>query len=105
MTKPYESKSFEGLIKSLINDYNGSKSLDDKLEIIDISNRIGTYKTSILPYEDCCTIFVPKHPIINPSINKCLEIEKRIDYETLIDEAIKNIETITNLEKEKNDLL
>lgn len=66
----------------------------DKLEIIDIAKKINTYETSILPYEDCCTIFVPKHPVINPKINKCLEYENLIDYEELIEEAIENIETI-----------
>ena len=45
----------------------------DKLEIIEIAKKIGTYETSILPFEDCCTIFVPKHPVINPKIEKCLE--------------------------------
>lgn len=78
----------------------------DKLEIIDISNIIGTYETSILPYEDCCTIFVPKHPIINPKIEKCLEYEKRFDYNTLIEECIDNIEVISNLNPKKfEDLL
>ena len=78
----------------------------DKLEIINISNIIGTYETSILPYEDCCTIFVPKHPIINPKIEKCLEYEKRFDYNSLIEECINNIEVITNLETNKfEDLL
>lgn len=78
----------------------------DKLEIIDISNIIGTYETSILPYEDCCTIFVPKHPIINPKIEKCLEYEKRFDYNTLIEECINNIEVISNLNPKKfEDLL
>ena len=78
----------------------------DKLEIIDISNIIGTYETSILPYEDCCTIFVPKHPIINPKIEKCLEYETRFDYDSLIDECISNIEVISNLTENKfEDLL
>ena len=77
----------------------------DKLEIIDIANRIGTYETSILPYEDCCTIFLPKHPVINPVLEKCLEYEARFDYETLVKECVDNIETITNLVEEKNDLL
>lgn len=45
----------------------------DKLEIIEIAKRIGTYETSILPYEDCCTIFVPDHPVINPELKKCYE--------------------------------
>ena len=69
----------------------------DKLEIIDIAHKINTYETSILPYEDCCTIFLPRHPIINPDINKCILYEKNFDYESLIDECVNNIETITNL--------
>lgn len=69
----------------------------DKLEIIDIAKKIGTYEISILPYEDCCTVFVPTHPVINPTIDKCLLYEKNYDYETLIDDAINNIETISNL--------
>lgn len=77
----------------------------DKLEIIDIANKIGTYETSILPYEDCCTIFLPKHPVINPVLEKCLEYEKLFDYQSLIMECVNNIETITNFEEEKSDLL
>lgn len=77
----------------------------DKLEIIDIANKIGTYETSILPYEDCCTIFLPKHPVINPTLDKCLEYEKNFDYEKLIKECVDNIEEITNLEEKKSDLL
>lgn len=77
----------------------------DKLEIIDIAKKINTYETSILPYEDCCTIFVPKHPVIKPDINKCLLYEKSFDYEKLIDETIDNIEIISNFENEFEDLL
>lgn len=77
----------------------------DKLEIIDIANKIGTYETSILPYEDCCTIFLPKHPVINPDLDKCIEYEKRFDYNSLIKECVDNIETITNLVEESSDLL
>ena len=77
----------------------------DKLEIIDIATKIGTYETSILPYEDCCTIFLPKHPVINPVLEKCLEYEARFDYKSLVMECVDNIETITNLVEEKNDLL
>ena len=66
----------------------------DKLEIIDIARRINTYETSILPYEDCCTIFVPDHPVINPTIEKCIEYEKLIDVDNLINEVMNNIETI-----------
>ena len=78
----------------------------DKLEIIDIAKKIDTYDISILPYEDCCTIFVPKHPVINPKLEKCLEMEKKFDYETLIDEVVDNIKIIKITdEKEFNDML
>lgn len=78
----------------------------DKLEIIDIAKKINTYETSILPYEDCCTIFLPTHPVINPDINKCILYEMSFNYEELIDECVNNIETITNLKNEEyNDLL
>lgn len=66
----------------------------DKTEIIDIAKKIGTYETSILPYEDCCTIFVPEHPVIKPKEEKCIDDEKTFDYESLISECIKNIKTI-----------
>ena len=66
----------------------------DKLEIIDISRKIGTYETSILPYEDCCIIFLPKHPVINPNINKAIEYENSFDYNTLIDKAVNEREII-----------
>lgn len=79
----------------------------DKLEIIDISKKIDTYETSILPYEDCCTIFVPEHPVINPELDKCLEYEKLIDFEPLIKNAIYSEEVITIRAKDKKftDLL
>ncbi len=66
----------------------------DKLEIIDIAKKIGTYETSILPYEDCCTIFVPPHPVINPIEEICINSESTFDYRSLIDECISNIKTI-----------
>ncbi len=66
----------------------------DKVEIIKIAREIATYETSILPFEDCCTIFVPKHPVINPELTKCIEYEKLIDYETLIKKALNNHEVI-----------
>ena len=79
----------------------------DKLEIIDIAKKIDTYETSIIPFEDCCTIFVPKHPVINPNLDKCIEYETLIDYEKLIEEAVNNIEKINvkNYEFVENDLL
>ncbi len=66
----------------------------DKLEIIAIAKKIETFATSILPYEDCCTIFVPDHPVINPDKHRCEEYEKLIDYEDLIYTAVKNKNTI-----------
>ena len=73
----------------------------DKLEIIDIAKKINTYDTSILPYEDCCTIFVPKHPVIKPELEKCIAYENNFDYKTLIEKAINNIETITNFKEDE----
>jgi thiazole biosynthesis/tRNA modification protein ThiI len=75
----------------------------DKIEIIELSKKINTYETSILPFEDCCTVFVPKHPVINPVISKCLEYEENFEFEELIKECISNIETITNLNINKYD--
>lgn len=66
----------------------------DKLDIIDISKKIDTYDTSILPYEDCCTIFVPDHPVINPILEDAINYENNFNYEELISEAIKNEEII-----------
>ena len=73
----------------------------DKLEIIDIAKKINTYETSILPYEDCCTIFLPKHPVINPKLEKCIEYEKSFNFEKEIDASIKNITTIKINQEDK----
>lgn len=78
----------------------------DKLEIIALAKQIGTYETSILPFEDCCTIFVPEHPVINPEKEKCLEYEKLIPYEELIKETLQTETVLTNqTKKEFEDLL
>ncbi len=74
----------------------------DKLEIIDIAKKIDSYDISILPYEDCCTIFVPKHPVINPTLEKCLEYEKKFDFISMIDEAI-NKELTIEIEEKKEE--
>ncbi len=66
----------------------------DKLEIMDIARKIDTYETSILPYEDCCTVFVPKHPAINPKIETAVKEENKFDYERLINEAVDSLNTI-----------
>ena len=80
----------------------------DKIEIIEIAKKIGTYETSILPFEDCCTIFVPDHPVINPVSSLAQEYESSFDYEELIRKCVKEHEIIkvTNeIKEEHNDLL
>ena len=76
----------------------------DKSEIIEIANKIDTYETSILPYEDCCTVFVPKHPVINPDLNYIREEEKKINFESMINEAVRNIEVV-DLKEEVSEYL
>ena len=76
----------------------------DKLDIIEISKKIDTYETSILPYEDCCTVFVPRHPVINPNLKHIYEEESKFDFEPLIEEAINTIE-IVDLKEKISDLL
>lgn len=66
----------------------------DKQDVIDIAHDIGTYETSILPYEDCCTIFVPKSPKTKPQVNKVIAYESTYDFSASIQEAIDGIETI-----------
>jgi len=59
----------------------------DKMEIVDISEKIGTYETSILPYEDCCTIFVAKHPVTKPNLNIIKRHEENLKEK--IDELVQ----------------
>ena len=66
----------------------------DKNEIIDISKKIDTFNTSILPYEDCCTVFLPKFPSIKPDLTKVIKAEEKLDVSGLIEEALKNVEKI-----------
>lgn len=74
----------------------------DKLEIIDIAKKIETYETSILPYEDCCTIFVPEHPVINPERKLARTYEEAFDFRTLNIQSVKNKNTI-KLPEEKSE--
>lgn len=64
----------------------------DKVDIIKLSEEIGTYDISIRPYEDCCTIFAPVKPKTSPHIDECLKIEEKFDFESLIEEALNNVE-------------
>ena len=67
----------------------------DKLDIIEISKKIDAYETSILPYEDCCTVFLPKFPAIKPNLERVKRAESKLDVEGLIEEAFKNVEKYT----------
>ena len=62
----------------------------DKEEIIQIARRIGTFETSIQPYEDCCTVFTPKHPRTRPELAKVIEQEKKLDFDALVEEALES---------------
>jgi len=62
----------------------------DKREIVDLSRMIGTYETSILPYEDCCTVFTPRRPRTKPKLEEVLAAEEGLDIKALIDDAVKN---------------
>lgn len=66
----------------------------DKEDIIKVANEIETFKTSILPYEDCCTVFLPKNPVIRPTIEKCLKEESKLDISSLVDECVSGEEII-----------
>ena len=66
----------------------------DKEEIVRISRKIGTFETSILPYEDCCTVFTPKHPRTKPRPEELEEAEKALDVDGLVEEAVNGIERV-----------
>ena len=67
----------------------------DKEEIVTIARKIGTLETSVLPYEDCCTVFTPKHPKTKPTLGQVLHAERKLDREALIAQALETVEKIT----------
>ena len=67
----------------------------DKEEIVTIARKIGTLDTSILPYEDCCTVFTPKHPKTKPTLGQVIHAERNLDREALIQQALESVEKIT----------
>lgn len=67
----------------------------DKMETVEIARRIGTFETSIQPYEDCCTVFTPKHPKTRPNLEEVLKEEENYDHAALEEIAIRDIETVT----------
>ena len=66
----------------------------DKEEIVTIARKIGTLETSVLPYEDCCTVFTPKHPKTKPTLGQVINAEKKLDREALIQQALESVEKI-----------
>ena len=66
----------------------------DKVDIMDKAQEIGTFETSIQPYEDCCTVFLPKHPTTKPKLERILESESRLDVEGLVEAAVKSQEIV-----------
>lgn len=67
----------------------------DKVDIIEIAKDIETYETSIMPFEDCCTVFLPKHPVTRPKVEDIIKSEEALDINTLIDNAINNMKVYT----------
>jgi thiamine biosynthesis protein ThiI len=66
----------------------------DKLDIIQISKKIGSFQTSIKPFEDCCTVYVPKKPATAPSTKKAVAFEQKFDFNPLLDKAVEDTKTI-----------
>ena len=66
----------------------------DKEEIIERAEKIGTFATSILPYEDCCTVFVPQHPVTKPKVEKLRESEALVDFVPMIERAMEQTEVL-----------
>ena len=64
----------------------------DKTEIIERARNIGSYETSIEPYEDCCTVFLPKHPLIKPKLEQVIQAENKLNVEKLVQEALDSLE-------------
>ncbi len=78
----------------------------DKIEIIDLARKIGTYETSILPFEDCCTIFDPKNPVTKPTVKRAEEYEAMFDWKTLLQECIESDQvSVVSLHKEEDSFL
>lgn len=75
----------------------------EKMEIVELAKIYDTYETSILPFEDCCTIFKPKNPKVNPRLDKTLHFEQFIDFEPLIEEGFKGVEIYTSNQEQNQE--
>jgi len=79
-------------------------AVSDKVDIISLARKIGTYDISIRPYEDCCTIFEVKDPTTAPNVDRISEFENKFDYQSLIEECVNNVEVMHIKEEEDNNL-
>ena len=77
----------------------------DKVEIIQLAREIGTYETSILPYEDCCTIFDPKNPVTKPTIQKSVFFESKFPWQELLEKAVQETSSSIVYPEEEEDFL
>ena len=66
----------------------------DKEEIVQIARKIGTFETSILPYEDCCTVFTPRHPRLRPILTEVEAAEEKLDVDAMVQAAVEGIERV-----------
>lgn len=76
----------------------------DKLDIIKISRKIDTYTTSIKPFEDCCTVYVPKKPTTAPKLDRCVLYESKFDFGPLLEKTIENTKYMILSDKEHRDI-
>ncbi|WP_168169705.1 tRNA uracil 4-sulfurtransferase ThiI [Candidatus Izimaplasma bacterium ZiA1] len=76
----------------------------DKLDIIKLSKKIECYETSIKPFEDCCTVYVPKKPTTAPRLDKCIEFEKKFDFDKLVDETVERTRYVIVSDTEHKDI-
>ena len=73
----------------------------DKQDIVKIAQKIKTFDISIKPFQDCCTVYVPKNPTTQPNIEKCVDYESRFDYEDILNRTVENTKTI-NIDKDSD---
>ena len=66
----------------------------DKVDIVSLAHKIGSYELSIRPFEDCCTVYVPKNPATAPKLDRCIAMESRFDFESMVDWCVENTRTI-----------
>lgn len=76
----------------------------DKEEIVEKAEKIGTFATSILPYEDCCTVFVPQHPVTKPKVEQLRQSEQLVDFEPMIEKAIRETELVRACPNSADDM-